>query len=247
MISLWALVTEIDIEAYCSTLVLPDHLSHLRLKPFRFADQPANCDGREPLTVVYTGDGRLEEYRLHPEQHLLALIRFVCPSIDPSRLQLPKDDASWRWTTSEGVPESMRMFFEPTTRILVNVEARPAAEASYVSVSRGHVFIDRATVQSYIEACLLQLGVESEEAGFNFGTPSGSIDFTAGPIAGQMFLDGDVAAGDLIRFAGLAPALTHVSNLAQPAPPVPDERCGADERCGVYEDGVYLRLPETVK
>ena len=241
MISLWALATERDIEAYCSTLVLPDHLSHLRLEPFHFADQPANCDGREPLTVVYTGDGRLEEYRLYPEQHLLALIRFVCPSIDPSRLQLPKDDASWRWTTSEGTPESMRIFFEPTTRVLVNVETRPAAEASYVSVSRGHVFIDRATVQSYIEARLLQLGVESEEAGFNFGTPSGAIDFTAGPVAGQMLLAGDVAVGDLIRFAGLTPALTQVSNLAQLAPHAPDDECGA------HEDGVYLRLSETVE
>ena len=241
MISLWALVTESDIEAYCSTLVLPDHLSHLRLKPFRFADQPANCDGREPLTVVYTGDGRLEEYLLYPEQHLLPLIRFVCPSIDPSRLQLPKDDASWRWTTSEGSPVSMRIFFEPTTRVLVNVEARPVSEASYVSVSRGHVFIDRATVESYIEACLLQLGVESEEAGFDFGTPSGAIDFSAGPVAGQLLLDGDVAAQDLIRFAGLKPALTQVANLAQPTARTPDEKCGA------YEDGVYLRLSETVK
>ena len=40
MISLWALVTESQIEAYCSSLVLPDYLSHLGLKPFRFADQP---------------------------------------------------------------------------------------------------------------------------------------------------------------------------------------------------------------
>jgi len=238
MISLWALVTESDVEAYCSTLVLPDYLSHLRLEPFRFADQPANCDGGEPLTVVYTGEGRLEEYRLYPEQHLLALIRFVCPSIDPARLQLPKDDASWHWTTSDG---SMRVFFEPTTRVLVNVEARPPAEASYVSVSRGHVFIDRDTVESYIEACLLQLGVESEAAGFNFGTPSGTIDFIAGPIAGQMLLGGDVAAEDLIRFAGLTAALTQVSNLTQPAADNPEERCG------VYEDGVYLRLSETVK
>ena len=241
MISLWALVTESDIEAYCSTLVLPDYLSHLRLEPFHLADQPANCDGREPLTVVYSGDGRLEEYRLCPDQHLLPLIRFVCPNIDPARLQLPKDDASWRWTTSEGAPESMRIFFEPTTRVLVNVEAVPAAEASYVSVSRGHIFIDRATVESYIKARLLQLGVESEEAGFDFGASSGAIDFTAGPIAGQMLLDGDVAAGDLIRFAGLTSALTHVSNLAQPTAHAPGEKCGA------HEDGVYLRLSETAK
>jgi hypothetical protein len=241
MISLWALVTESQIEAYCSSLVLPDYLSHLGLKPFRFADQPDNCNGREPLTVVYTGDGRLEEYRLDPEQHLLPLIQFVCPGIDPSRLQLPKDDASWRWTTSEGPPESMRIFFEPTTRVLVEVEAGPAAESSYVSVSRGHVFIDRATVESFIRACLLQLGAEPKDAGFNFATPSGAIDFSAGPLAGQMLLDGDVAAKDLIRFAGLTPALTHVANLNQPA------ANDSDEKCGAYEDGVYFRLSETIE
>ena len=241
MISLWALVAESDVEAYCSTLVLPGYLSHLRLEPFRFADQPANCDGREPLTVVYAADGRLEEYRLYPEQHLLPLIRFVCPSIDPARLQLPKDDSSWHWTRSDGSGESMRVFFEPTTRVLGNDETGPPAKASYVSVSRGHVFIDRATVESYIKACLLRLGIESEEAGFDFDTPSGAIDFTAGPIAGQMLLDGDVVAGDLIRFAGLTPAMAHVSNLTQLAPHTRDDECGA------HENGVYLRLSETAE
>ena len=61
------------------------------------------------------------------------------------------------------------------------------------------------------------------------------------PLAGQMLLDGDVAAKDLVRFAGLTPALTHVANLNQPM------ANDSDEKCGVYEDGVYFRLSKTIQ
>jgi len=67
MISMWALVSAGDVEAYAGTLVLPRYLAHLRLAALCFAAQAANCDGREPLVLTYVGEGRREEFSLAPE------------------------------------------------------------------------------------------------------------------------------------------------------------------------------------
>ena len=250
MISLWALVSEGEVEAYCGTLVLPVYLSHLSLGTFRFSDQPVNRDGREPLEITYLGDGRLEEYLLHPEQHALDLIRFVCPGIDTARIRLPKNDAYWHWAGSDKPLEPMRVYFDTAVQILPDTSARPNSEGrpdsgrppgsdgSYVSVSRGHVFIDRATIESYIRAWLVRLGVEgAHEEVFDFGTPSGGVDFEVGPIGGQFLLDGDVVAEDLIGFAGLKEALAHVADLAKL-----DFRPAGSDHGGINDEGAYLHL-----
>ncbi len=61
MLSLWAMLSERDVEAYAAGLVLPAYLAHLSLSPVRFAAQARNSDGREPLVLVYVGEGRVED------------------------------------------------------------------------------------------------------------------------------------------------------------------------------------------
>ena len=239
MLSLWAFVTEADVEAYLATVILPSHLSHLRLGPFRFAAQPENCDGQEPLQVTYVGEGRLEQYALCPKEHALAMIRFVCPGIDTSRIHLPRDDASWHWGMSADQPEKMRIYFAPTTRSLYDSIVAPPSEEAYVSVSRGHVFLGRAVVESYLKAWLEFLGIEAAAIDCDVGTPSAGVEFTAGAVGGQMFLCDEVMAEDLMRFARLDTALTHVSNLVE----LDMDSAGQDDS-GIYEDGIYIKLSQ---
>jgi hypothetical protein len=239
MIFLWALVSEDDVRAYAGTLILPSYLSHLRLGPFQFAAQGENCDGQEPLKLTYLGAGRLEEFLLHPEQHARAMIQFVCPKIDGSRIQLPRDDASWHWTRSADLPQKMRIYFAPATRRLSGAVEPCACEDAYVSVSRGHVFIGRPVVRSYVEAWLKSLGVDDAVTEFDFGTPSSGIEFRAGAVGGQMFLSDEVLAEDLMHFAGLDRALGHVSDLVEL-----DLGSVKQGKSGIYEDGVYISLCE---
>jgi hypothetical protein len=237
MISMWALLSEDDVRAYAATVILPPYLSHLRLGPFRFAAQGENRDGREPLRLTYLGPGRLEEFVLDPREHALAMIQFICPKIDAARIQLPRDDASWHWTASADPPEDMRIYFAPATRRLSGSATLSPCEDAYVSVSRGHVFVGRSAVKSYLEAWLSRLGIGDAVTQFEFGTPSGGIEFRAGAIGGEMFLCDEVLAEDLLRFAGLDRALNYVGNLV-----ALDLGSVAQDRSGVYADGIYINL-----
>ena len=241
MISMWALLTQSDVEAYAATLVLPPYLSHLRLGPFEFSSQVANSDGLEPLEVTYVGEGRLEHFALEPAEHALGMIRSVCPGIDTSRIQLPRNDASWFWTATEQASRGMRVYFCPTTQTLNASGGGPPSPEGYVSVSAGHVFIPRSVVEAYIRAWLRRLGIDDEAVDFEFGTPSGGIEFTADAIGGEMCLDDDVVAEDLMRFSGLDRALADVSNFAQV-----DLESAATGKCGVFEDGIYISLSKHV-
>jgi len=242
MISLWAILDEADVEAYAGSLVLPSYLSHLRLAPFRFRDQSENCDGQQPLKLTYCGEGRLEEFLLHPNGHVLDMIRFACPRIKTSKIRLPQDDAKWYWSPSADPPEPMRVYFEPTTRSLSGAEPLPPSPAAYVSVSRRHVFIGRSIVESYLKAWFESLGIDYSEARFEFDTPSGGIEFAASSFGGQMFLADDVIAGELIRYAGLQRPLSYVSDCVEldlePAP---------QEKCGIHPNGVYIQLSQRVE
>ena len=90
MISLWTILTEHDVEAYAATLVLPDYLAHLRLRPVRFMERGPNCNGREPLRLTYEGERRIEDFDLRPEEHAAGMIRHVCPGVDAARIRLPQ-------------------------------------------------------------------------------------------------------------------------------------------------------------
>jgi len=239
MISLWALLGETDVEAYAATLVLPRYLSHLRLRPFRFREQSENSDGQQPLRLTYCGDGRLEEFLLRPEDHVLPTIRFACPRIETSRIRLPRDDARWFWNPAADPPEPMRVYFEPTTRSLRPSAPSPLSSEAYVSVSRRHVFVGRPVVESYLAAWLESLGIDHAEVRFAFETPSGGVELSTGAVGGQWFLSDDVVAHELIRFAGLEQPLAHVSDWVQL-----DLDSNGQEQCGIYEDGIYIRLSE---
>ena len=237
MISLWAVLWERDVEAYVGTLVLPSYLAHLRLAPFRFADQPANCDGQEPLKITYVGEGRVEEYTLAPEEHALPMIRSVCPAIETSRDQLPKDDAVWAWTGTGGPEAHVRIYFSPTCQTLGCSIPPPDPQEAYVSVSRGHAFIARPVVQLYVKAWLERLAIDDAGICFDFATPSGTMEFEGSAIGGQMLLDSVTRAADLMRFAGLDRAMSHVAAEIELDLDSPDQDGG-----GICPEGVYIRL-----
>lgn len=241
MISMWALLTQSDVEAYAATLVLPPYLSHLRLGPFEFSSQVANSDGLEPLEVTYVGEGRLENFSMEPAEHALGMIQSVCPGIDTSRIRLPRNDASWFWTAAEQASRAMRVYFSPTAQTLNASGGGPPSPQGYVSVSAGHVFIPQSVVEAYIGAWLKQLGIGRQDVDFEFGTPSGCIEFTADAVGGEMCLDDEVVAEDLMRFSGLDRALADVSDFAQV-----DLESAATGKCGVFEDGIYISLSTQV-
>ena len=242
MISLWALLSEADVEAYVGSLVLPTYLSHLRLGPFKFSEQSTNSDGQEPLKLTYYGEGRLEEFLLRPSDHLLNMIRFACPRVKTSRIRLPQDDAKWHWNPSADPPGPMRIYFEPTTRLLCGSVALPTSPEAYVSVSRRHVFIGRSVVESYLKAWLESLGIDDAAIEFDFDTPSGGVEFVASGIGGQMFLSDDVVAKELIRSAGLQRPLAYVSDWVEL-----DLESALQDKSAIREDGVYIELRERVE
>jgi hypothetical protein len=240
MIALWALLTEEDVEAYAGSLVLPRYLAHLRLESFRFATQSPNRDGRDPLKLLYSGSGRLEEYRLDPTEHAVGMIRFLCPRIDLARIRLPRDDAFWHWSTTAQPPQPMRVYFAPTTETLSGVPPMRPSEEAYVSVSRGHVFIGRRVVEEYLKAWFKLLGIVFSEVECQFGTAIG-VEFATGMVGGQFLLDSEATAQDVVRFAGLKTALAHVGESARL------DFHNTEGRNGIFEDGIYLplsKLPE---
>ena len=250
MISIWAFVTEADVEAYAATLLLPSYLAHLELQPMRFATQAENCDGREPLKLAYAGDGRREEFAIGPDDHALAMIRFVCPDVDPSRVHLPRRDAAWHWGDAAEAPVpsaardtvKMRIYFAPTAQTLPKqVAATESAPDAYVSVTRGHVFVGRRTVESYVRAWLDCLGIDGTQTEFDFATRSGEIDFAAETAGGQLFVSNEVLVHDLMHFAGLDAALDHVADLVEL-----DLTSSSESPSGVFDDGVYVGLSQRV-
>jgi hypothetical protein len=131
--------------------------------------------------------------------------------------------------------EEMKIYFAPTTEALNASIGRPVGQEAYVSVSRGHVFLGRAVVEAYVGAWLARLGVQAEEVSFDFATPSAGVEFRAGPVGGELCLDDDVTARDLLRFAGLDKQLEYVGDYVEL-----DLEAAAES--GVFEDGIYIQL-----
>lgn len=236
MLSLWAILTEADVEAYAGTLVLPSYLAHLCLGPFQFTDQAPNADGRESLVLTYLGEGRLEEHRLAPGPHALAMIRFVAAGLDPQRIRLPVDDASWLWSDGEPSSRGLRVYFAPAATALKKALPGPIGQEAYISVSRHHVFLGRSVVEAYVTAWLEHLGLAAP-ASFEFGTPAGDIAFRVESIAGQLVLDDRATIDDLLHFAGLDKL------LAQLRPYVAMELDATAANGGeIQEHGIYLPL-----
>jgi hypothetical protein len=213
MIAFWARLEPSDVEAYAASLLLPPYLAHLELAPFSFASQAANRDGREPLVLTYVGEGRLEEYPLEPRAHALPMIRFAAPRIVASRVQLPRDDASWFWSDAADAGRSMRIYFAPTAAVLGTPSDRIESGLSYVSVSRGHIRIGRAAVEHYLQARLRHLGLDDDSLRVEMGGPCEGVEFSAAKIGGQMLLD-EIAIQDLLCFTRLEKVLAALGDYA---------------------------------
>lgn len=173
MIDFWARLDESDVEKYAKTLILPDYMSHLNLRPFSFSEQRESASGREPLTLLYVGDGRLEELELRPERDALPLIASLDLGVDVGKIRLPNSGAYWTWsdygpshpffsrpldaknddasTNDVLSPSFLRVYFEPRETTFSRTETFDAQDA-YVSVSRREIFFSWRVLEAYLEA-----------------------------------------------------------------------------------------------
>lgn len=180
MISFWAQIEESDIEGFAGTVVLPSYMSYLKLSPFRFANQSRNYDGRTPLILTYTGEGRVEEMSLSPEKYASELLSYVLPGLSGESVRIGKEGTIWMWNappsqngeqspdferfgleiSSASYPNStsvesgshMKIFFETRDQILPeNVPAREFSPfQTYVSVSRRELFVGIQILSAYL-------------------------------------------------------------------------------------------------
>ena len=174
MIDFWASLDESDVEKYAKTLILPEYMSHLNLRPFSFSEQRESASGREPLTLLYVGDGRLEELELRPERDALPLIASLALGVDVEKIRLPNSGAYWTWsdygpthpffseprasetdvssTASDAEsPRFLRVYFEPRETTFSPTRTFDAQDA-YVSVSRREIFFSWRVLEAYLEA-----------------------------------------------------------------------------------------------
>ena len=246
MISFWIEVEPQDVEAFASTLVLPSYTAHLSLTPFSFASQGLNRDGLAELTLTYEGPGRVEDVRLAPAEHALDMIRFLCASIDPTKIGFSEGDAVWHWPApselsseeKNGV-ERMRIYFTPTEERLNAAAQDFSPSEAYVSLTRAGVFIGRSIVERYVNAWLQRLGLKNAEAAipaWENGT-SGGVRFVLAPLGGELLVDSEPMIADLLQFAGLDGPL---AALDTPVKPETLAQGGPDLR----PDGLFFLLPE---
>ena len=174
MIDFWARLDESDVEKYAKTLILPEYMSHLNLRPFSLSEQIESASGREPLTLLYVGDGRLEELELRPERDALPLIASLDLGVDVGKIRLPNSGACWTWNDygpshpffSEPIdsetdadasindtapPHFLRVYFEPRAALFSKTLKFDAQDA-YVSVSRREIFFSWSVLRAYLEA-----------------------------------------------------------------------------------------------
>ena len=134
-------------------------------------------------------------------------------------------------------PPSMRIYFETASRTLHERLGHPVGQDAYVSVSRRHAFLGRPVVEAYLRAWLRRLGLDDSGAGFDFGGPSAAIELVAGSVGGQLLLDDEVVAGDLLQFAGLDGVLAQLGQFVRVDLEGPPE-----DGSGIHPDGIYIQL-----
>lgn len=187
MIDFWARLDETDVEKYAKTLILPEYMSHLNLRPFSLSEQRESASGREPLTLLYVGDGRLEELELQPERDALPLIASLDLGVNPEKIRLPNSGAYWTWNDfgpthpffsepldsengDEDAPNDdktpsrcLRVYFEPRETTFSQTLKFDAQDA-YVSVSRQEIFFSWRVLQAYLEARCRDLLADAYDA-----------------------------------------------------------------------------------
>ncbi len=236
MLTFWANVREADIEHYARSLVLPAFMSHLRMDPFSFSQQQHNADGREPLVVLYSGDGRLEEILLKPEKHALAILGSLDTQIDTQKVSLP-DGPIWTWSGgSEETPE-LRLYFVPLAPGLnrESSDVFPPAQA-YLSVSRKELFISESVIRLYFEQCCKAIVSGSNKADSlpEWTQSSSGLRFRCGQIGGEWIVSMDAVMDDLLCFARLKRAAQYL----EPTQPID----WSDGDIELRDDGVHIYI-----
>ncbi len=178
MIDFWARIDESDVEKYAKTLILPEYMSHLKLRPFSLSEQVESASGREPLTLSYVGDGRLEELTLEPERDAAPLIASLDLGVNVEKIRIATSGPCWTWndfgpshpfyarpldseisndeTSDAESRRFLRVYFEPKeTRF--RSELKFDAQDAYVSVSRREIFFSWRVLRAYLEARCLDL------------------------------------------------------------------------------------------
>ena len=178
MIDFWARLDESDVEKYAKTLILPEYMSHLNLRPFSLSDQRESASGREPLTLLYVGDGRLEELELLPERDALPLIASLDLGVNLDKIRLSNSGAYWTWndfgpthpffarpldSENDAVSQNdktpsrfLRVYFEPSETTFSQTLKFDAQDA-YVSVSRREIFFSWRVLEAYLKSRCLDL------------------------------------------------------------------------------------------
>lgn len=228
MLTLWGLIEEADVEAYVSTLLLPPYMSHLTRSPFRFDRQPPNPDGLQPLVVTYIGEGRVEEYRIHPEKHAPGLLRTICPAMDLQSIRIEAAEPVWDWSPSYAAADgeddesdgvaAMRIHFEPVFSTLDReTPGTFDPEECYVSVSRKEMLIGRTVLGAYFAAWIDRISGENERkhAVSEFELIGGGLTFRDERLGGQFFLQDGPAFRELLRFSGLSRILDDVAGIVR--------------------------------
>lgn len=240
MLTFWINIIESDIERFCATLFLPDYMSHLRIAPFRFCDQQQDTDGRQPLVVTYTGEGRLEEFPIYPEKHALDLLRFMLPSLVHEAVLIPEREAIWNWDSCSsnetamfdeanretGARRSMRLFFllrrEGRDNQIFSLDAFPphfSPNEAYVSISRRELHIGLNVVRRFF-ATKISSFIHRPSTAFAAPEPpvdvmvspvSGGFELSAPPVGGELLLEEDAVFQEILAFSGLTRSMATLS------------------------------------
>lgn len=235
MLSFKAIITEQDIENYTRSLILPSYMAYLTMDPFHFSDQAYNANGREPLIVSYSGEGRLEEVSLDPCDHALSILFEAQLGIDPSKIVLPAD-AVWNWSGCSEMKDregSMNLFFLSRNRFL-EYESKMifSAREAYISVSRHELFLSQSIIKEYLMErirvimlpdspymnLLSQKGMEelnSDSQSFSMSTAPDGFRFSLGKIEGSFTIDSPEIFKDLLLFAHLERAYGMIEEYIQ--------------------------------
>lgn len=251
MLTFWGILSEEEISAYAGTLILPSFMAHLERAPFRFGEQASNVDGLQPLKISYVGEGRYEEFFIHPEKHASPILQSVCPNSDPERIRFRQGETLWRWSSdfwngrddklesAEQQPTLMRIYFESVAQTLPDdIFHRFDPKQCYVSVTRMEIFLSKEVIREYFSAWLNLLENNSYEKRSDvlpeIEAIAGGFVFHGHRLGGEFVLQDNETLRDMFRFCGLAKSLDELSSLVRPDLDAPETE--------ISDDGLRFRL-----
>ena len=231
MLTFFGKIEEADISAYAGTLLLPSYMSHLRLTPFRFANQPRQKPGESNLVLTYIGPGRVEEIRLSPKENALELLCYTCRGLQRDKIKLPDHGGIWNMPVASKnlhadngetpviiLPEEddvsgddavplMRIFFQPVKAELgITTHAPFAPDKAYFSISRKELFLHRDVIVAYFAAWFHELGLETQSSAQEILCVPTSCGYEISTpfVSAEWAIEPNGIFQDVLRFAGLA-------------------------------------------